>query len=148
MIFLENVLKTSLHNVLKMFWRRPEDVLKMSWRYLEDVFPRRLENILDVSWRCLEDILNMCWKRLEDVLKMSSEEMYVKQSCSSWSKRLEDVVIKTNVFWENIYNNYPAHSKIFRKTQICKSSTKQIHFEISRRGQILWMTVLSKQWKW
>ena len=37
MIRLENVLKISLQDVLKMSWRRLEDVFKTSWRRLEDV---------------------------------------------------------------------------------------------------------------
>ena len=92
MIRLENVLKISL-----------QDVLKMSWRHLEDVFK--------TSWRCLEDVLKTSWKRLEDVLKTydqdeyiglvqdvldvlkkSSEDVWVRWIYLSWSRRLEDVL--------------------------------------------------------
>ena len=55
MIRLENILKISLQDVLKMFWRDLEDVLK--------VF--------------LQDFLNTCWKRLEDVLKTYGQDEYI-----------------------------------------------------------------------
>ena len=86
MIHLENVLKISLQDVLKMSgrrfcktsWRRLEGVLKMSWRRLEDVWPRRIY----WSWP----------RRLEDVLKTSSEDVRLRRTYSSWSRRLEDVL--------------------------------------------------------
>ena len=51
MISLENVLKTSLQDVLKMSWRGFEDVLKMFWRSFCKMSWRRLENVLKTSWR-------------------------------------------------------------------------------------------------
>ena len=78
-----------------------------------------------MSWRCLEDVLKKSWRRLEDVmktyvqhkyigldqnvLKMSSEDVRLRRTYSSWSRRLEDederrlqdVFIKTNVCWEH-----------------------------------------------
>ena len=51
MIHLQNFLKTSLQNVLKM-----------SWRHLA----RRLQDVLKISWKRLG---KMSWKLLEDVLK-------------------------------------------------------------------------------
>ena len=85
MICLENVLKISLQDVLKMIsfqdilkmtWRRLKDVLKMSWRFLEDVFAGRFEEVLA---RRLEDVwpqrIHWSWsRRFEDVLKTSSED--------------------------------------------------------------------------
>ena len=83
---------------------RLENVLKTSWRCLEDVFTRRLEDVLKTSWRRL---CKTSWKRLEDVLKMysqdeyiglyqyvfktSSEDVRLRRTYSSWSRRLEDV---------------------------------------------------------
>ena len=58
---LENVLKISLLDVLKMSWRRLENVFQTFWRCLEDFFK--------TSWRCFEDVLKMSWWRLKDVLK-------------------------------------------------------------------------------
>ena len=53
MIRLENVLKISLQDVLKMscFSRRLEDVLKMSWRRFCKTSWKRLENVLKTSSR-------------------------------------------------------------------------------------------------
>ena len=104
MIRLENILKISLQDVLKTSW---QDVLKMSWRRLEDVLKtswRRLENVLKTSW---QDVLKTSWRRLEnvlktygqdehigldqDVVKTSSEDVRLRRTYSSWSRRLEDV---------------------------------------------------------
>ena len=84
MVCLENVLKISLQEVLKMSWRRLENVLKTSWRRLEDVFWRRKAkaNIFV--------LIKTSWRRL---LKTKTK----------------DVFIKTNVWWvsclvmKNIY---------------------------------------------
>ena len=82
MIRLENVLKISFQDFLKMSskrfcktsWKRLEDALKTSWRRLEDVWPRRI---------------NWSWpRRLEDILKTSSEDVWIRRICSSWSRRL------------------------------------------------------------
>ena len=94
MIRLENVLKISLQDVLKMSWRRLQNVLKTSWRCLEDVFARRLEDVLKTSWRRLEDVLKTSWRRLEDI--------WPRRIYWSWSRRLEDVfwrrMSKVNIF--------------------------------------------------
>ena len=53
MIRLENVLKTSLQDVLKMSSKSLEDVLKISWR-----------RFCKTSWRRFEDVFiktNVCW---------------------------------------------------------------------------------------
>ena len=92
MIRLENVLKTSLQDILKMPWRRLQYALKTFWNCLEEVFPRRLEDVLKSSWRrlgktssrCLEDVFA---RRLEDVLKISWRCL----GTTSW-KRLENVM--------------------------------------------------------
>ena len=75
---IQNNLKASLQDVLKMSWRRLEDVLKTSWRRLEDVWPRRI----CWSW----------WRRLEDVFwrRMSKANIFVLIK-TPW-RRLEDVV--------------------------------------------------------
>ena len=125
MVCLENVLKISLQEFLKMSWRHLEDVFKTSWRRLEDAMKRswrrfkdvlktsskRLEDLLKTSWRRLEDIWprQICWswpRRLEDVLKASSEDVRLRRTYSSWSRRLEDVFIKANVCWESS-NKFP-----------------------------------------
>ena len=115
MIRLENVLKVSLQDVLKTYWRWLEDVfarrledvlrtlwqevLKISWRRLEDVLKtpsRILEDVLKTSWRRLEDVWQRrlycsCARRLEEVLKTSSEDVWLRWICSSWLTCLEDV---------------------------------------------------------
>ena len=59
MIRLENVLKISLH-----------DVLKTSWRCLEGVS----QDVLKTFWKRLQNVLKTSWKRLEDVLKTYSQD--------------------------------------------------------------------------
>ena len=98
MIHLQNILKASLQDALKMSWRRLEDVLKTSW-----------QDILKMSWRRLEDplktlsqdVLKTSSKRLEDVLKTSWRRM-AKMNIWFWSRRLEDVfwrrMTKVNIF--------------------------------------------------
>ena len=124
MIHLENALKMSLQDVLKMFWRHLEDIFKTSWKGLEEVFKtfwRRLEEVLKTSWRRLEDVwpkrIYWSWpRRLEDVFNTSSEDVRLRRTYSSWSKLLEDVfwrrrrktssrrlqnvLIKMNVCWD------------------------------------------------
>ena len=108
-VYLENVLKTSLQDVFYIPWRclqdswwSLEDDWKTSWRRLKDVWPRRIY----WSWS----------KHLEGVLKTSSEDVWVRRIYLSWSRRLEDVFwrrrritssrrlqdvfIKTNVCWD------------------------------------------------
>ena len=53
MIRLENVLKTSLQDVLKMSSKSLEDVLKTSWRCLEDLLKTFLQDVLKTFWRRL-----------------------------------------------------------------------------------------------
>ena len=121
MIHLENVLKRSLQDVLKMSWRHLEDVLKISSEHLEDILKmsserledvlkmscaRRLEdvfkNVLKTSW---QDVLKTSWRRLENVLKASwrrkSQATIFVLIKTSWRRLLKtktkDVFIKTNV---------------------------------------------------
>ena len=89
MVRLENVLEISLQDVLKMPWRRLEDVLKTPWR--------RLEDVLKTSWRHLEDVLKTYGQDEyigldQDVLKTSSEDVRLRRTYLSWSRRLEDVL--------------------------------------------------------
>ena len=93
MIHLENVLKISLQDVLKMSWRRLEDVFKTSWKGLEDFLEtfcktswRSFEDVLKTSW---QDVLKMPWRRLEDVLKTLLQDVLK----TSW-KRLEDILAR------------------------------------------------------
>ena len=97
MIRLQNILKASLQDVLKMSWRRfcrrLEVVLTMSWRRFCKTSWRRLSK---TSWRHLEDVwpkwIYWSWSRhLEDVLKTSSEGEWLRRIYSSWSRRLEDL---------------------------------------------------------
>ena len=118
MIRLENVLKTSLEDVLKMFWRR---FPKTSLKRFDDILARHLEDVLKTflktSW---QDLLKTYGQDEniglhQDVLKTSLEDVWLWRLYSSWSRRLEDVfwrgrqktslrrlqgiVIETNVCW-------------------------------------------------
>ena len=81
---------------LKMSWRC---FSKTSWRRLENVLARRLEDILKTFSKRLEDVLKACGQDEnigldQDVLKTSSED--------KGERRLQEVIIKTNVCWEVI----------------------------------------------
>ena len=120
MICLEKVLKISLQDVLKTYGQDEyigldQNVLKTSWR--------RFEDVLKTSWKRLEDVLKTYGQDEyigldQDVLKTSSEDVRLRRTYSSWSRRLEDVLktssedederrlqdvfIKTNVCWEGV----------------------------------------------
>ena len=105
MIPLQNILKASLQDVLKMSWTRLSDLLKMFSKRLEDALARRLE-----------EVLKTFWKRLEDVLKTYGQDEYIGLDQDVfWRQRtkanifvliktswrcLQDVFIKTYVCWE------------------------------------------------
>ena len=78
-------------------------ILKTSWRCFEDIFPRRLGK---TSWRCLEDVFGHVFKTSKRHFENISPSGILKTSWrlrwiySFWSRHLEDVLIKTNVFWE------------------------------------------------
>ena len=120
---LRNVLNTSRRHVNKnsfnfiirleeIFARRLEDVFKMSGRRLEDFLKIFLQDFLKKPWRRIaktnilvltktstEEVrlrrtYSSSSKRLEDVLKASSE--------NEDERRLQDVFIKTNVCWDII----------------------------------------------
>ena len=101
MVCLENVLKISLQDVLKMSWRHLEDVFKTSWRRLEDIWPRRIywswpRRLEDVFWRRKAKanifvLIKTSWRRLlktktKDVFKTSSSRrMFAGKLLSPWS---------------------------------------------------------------
>ena len=87
---LENILKISLQEVLKRSSKRLEDVLKMSWKRLEDVLKAYSQDEYigldqDVFWR------RMTKANIFVLIKTSSED--------ERERRLQDVFIKTNVWW-------------------------------------------------
>ena len=109
---IQNILKASLQDVVKMYWRRLEDVLKTSWRRLENV----LKTFLQTSWRRVEDVLKISW---QEVLKMSWRRHHCKSVfktsssfCKTFWKRLEDVLktygqdeyigLDQDVFWRRM----------------------------------------------
>ena len=126
MIRLENVLKISLQGVLKTFWRHLQSVLKTSWRCLEDVFARRLEDVLKTSWRRigktswrrLENVLKMSWKRIAKtnilvLTKTSSEDIRLRWTYLSWSRRLQDV-FKTSSSRRMFAGGHISHSSLWK----------------------------------
>ena len=118
MIRLENVLKISLQDVLKMSWRRLEDVLKMSWRRFCKTSWRRLENALKTSWRRMAKtnilVLNKTsWRRplkakTKDVFKTFSRHLhqnecllgieYFSKFFRSFREVKQDDIIFSNLF--------------------------------------------------
>ena len=87
MIRLENVLKTSLPDVLKTSSKRLEDALKISWRrfcktYSQDEY---LGLDQEVFWR------RMTEANIFALIKTPSED--------EDKRRLQDVSMKTNVCW-------------------------------------------------
>ena len=91
MVRLENVLKISLQDILKMSWRRLQNVFKTSWGRHEEVLKTSLQDVLKTSWRCLG---KASWRRLEDI--------WPRWIYWSWIRRLEDVFwrrkAKANLF--------------------------------------------------
>ena len=95
-----------------IFARRLEDVFKMSWRRLQDVLKTFLQDFLKTSWRRIAKTNIMV------LTKTSSEDARLRRTYSPWSKRLEDVLkassededkrrlqdifIKANVYWDII----------------------------------------------
>ena len=82
MIRLEKVLKISL-----------QDVLKTSSKHLEDVLKTFLQDVLKTSGR------RMTKANILVLTKTSSEDVRLRRTYSSWSRRLQNVFIKTNVCW-------------------------------------------------
>ena len=83
MIRLENVLKTSLQDLLKLSWRRLQNVLKTSWKCFEDVLKTFFQDVFKTFWfwRRIENVLA---KRLEDFLKTFLQDVLLK----TFSRRL------------------------------------------------------------
>ena len=130
---LENVLKISLQDVLKMSWRHLEDVFKTSRRPFEDALKR--------SWRYLEEVLKTSWRRLEDI--------WPSQIYWSWPRRFEDVFwrrkAKANIFvliktsWRRLEDvlwrrrrktSSRCLQDVFNKTNVCWEVTKTYSYLI------------------
>ena len=117
-----------LEDVLKTSWRCLEDILKTSSKSLEDVFARRLEDVLKTSWRRLGYVWlrRFYWpwpRRLEDVLKTSSKDVRLRRKYSSWSRRLE------NVFWRWRRKTYSRRRQdVFIKTNVCWVVSKSVWY--------------------
>ena len=130
------VLKTSwrcledvFQDVLKTFWRSLADVLKTSSKRLEVVLKMSWRRLCKTSWRPLENVLKMSWRRIVKtnilvLTKTSSEDVSLRRTYSSWSRRLEerrktswgrlqDVFIKTNVCWVNVFRSHYNVTEIF-----------------------------------
>ena len=94
---------------------------------IEGIFPRRLEKVLKTP---LQDVLKTFWRRLEDVLKTFTEDEWLRRIYSSWwrrledvcwrrrrktsSSRLQDVFIKTNVWWVKSHMLFTCTNFIFQ----------------------------------
>ena len=86
--------------------------LKPSWRYHCKTSWGCLGKM---SWRCLEDVLKTSWRRILVLTKTSSEDLRLRRTYSSWSRRLQDVFLKTNVCWVNttMHENCRVKTKTF-----------------------------------
>ena len=128
MIRLENVLKISLQDVLKMSWRRLQNVLKTSWRCLEDVF----QDVLKTFWRRLQNVLKTSWRRIAktNILVLTK---------TSW-RRLE------NVFWRRMTK---ANIFVLIKTswrRVLKTKTKDV-FKMSSSRRMFGGDMLCRLFK-
>ena len=84
-----------------IFRRRLKDVLKTSSRRLEDVLKKLLQDVLKKSWRRFEDALRTqetrtLSRRFQDVSSIYT--VLVNKFFKMSSRRLQDVLIKTNIF--------------------------------------------------
>ena len=142
MVRLENVLKISLQDVLKMSWRRLEDVLKTSWRRLEDVWPRRIywswpRRLEDVFWRRKAKanifvLIKTSSRRLlktktKDVFKTSSIRLHQDECLPGYFT--EHLSLTTFVPWilqsqSIIYSIYSV--EVVRESNLCWLSGKVI----------------------
>ena len=121
---LENILKTTWRCLEDAFARRLEDVLKTFWRRLRKTSWRRLGNVFKTSWRRIAKaimlvLIKTSWRRksyvniflliktLQDVLKKSSEDKD--------ERHLQDVFIKTNVYWLGYWKLLCCKSKYCEK---------------------------------
>ena len=134
MIRLQNILKASLQDLLKISWKRLENVLKTSWRR----FCRRLEDVLKTSW---QDVLQMSWRRFrktswrrllktndygeyirldQDIFKTSSEDEETS------SRRLhQDECLLGNYFYKTLHLSCSAGFCILLWTKSPLPSTFQ-----------------------
>ena len=94
MIRLQNVLKTSFQDFLKMSWRRLREAFRKSWRGFCKTYWGSLKTswrcLGKIPWRCLEDVLKTSSKRLEIVLKMSWRRL-----CKTFWRHLWNVLKTT-----------------------------------------------------
>ena len=105
----------SLENILKISWRRMTNttilvLVKMSWRHLQDFFWRCTNKtnifVLKTLWRDLEDVLKASWRSVAKtiifvLIKMSwrrLEDVSWRRRRKTSSRRLQDILIKTNIF--------------------------------------------------
>ena len=113
MVRLENILKISL-----------QDVLKMSWRHLEDV--------LKTPWRGLEGVLKTSWRRLKDI--------WPRQIYWSWPRRLEDVFwrrkAKTNIFV--LIKTSSRHLLKTKTKGVFKTSSRCLYQDECLLGGLFW----------
>ena len=133
----EDVLKMSWQDVLKMSWRRLEDVLKTSWRSYGKMSWRRLEGVWtrQIYWS---------WpRRLEDVLKTSSEDVRLRRTYSSWSRRLPKT--KTKGVFKTSSRRLHQDECLLGEDLLCKSP-----YSVEIRENILpglLILTLFRQWK-
>ena len=127
-----------------IFRRRLKDVLKTSSRRLEDVLKKLLQDVLKKSWRRFEDALRTqetrtLSRRFQDV--SSSYTVLVNKFFKMSSRRLQDVLIKTNIFvlvirLQDVFKT--SYQDVFKTSSrrlqdIFKTSCKDVFKTLSRR---------------
>ena len=140
---LENVLKISLQNALKTSWRCLEDVLKI--RRLEDVLKTILQDFLKTSWRRFyktswRRLGKTSWRRMSKMIillliKTSSEDVWVRLTYSSWSRRLEDVLKMSWRCLENLLKMYLRRMSWGNRFFLFKTSWRRLEDIFWRRMQ-------------
>ena len=105
MIRLENVLKRSLEDVLKISWGRfLQDFLKTFWR--------RLENVLKTSWKRMAKtnilvLIKTSWRRPEEVFWRRVSKATIFVLIKTPGRRLEDVFWR----WRWKTSSRPLHQE-------------------------------------
>ena len=99
-------MKTSWRCLCKTSWIYLEDIFNTSWRRLKDVLKTSWRRLAKSSWRRLEHVLNTSWRRIAKtnilVLPRRLQDVLWRRRRKTFSRRLQDVFIRTNVCWVNV----------------------------------------------
>ena len=109
-IRLENVLKTSLQDVLN-------NVMKASWKRLEDVLKTFSQDVLA---RLLEDILKTLWKRPEDVLQTDDQDEHIGLDQDVFWRRRQKTSFSRRMFAvKDTYREKKNKTPVLTRSAVC-----------------------------